>query len=291
MLWLCMAIRVLVNPLSNVFQKLLVGRGMSPSVVVGVTHGLLALVSLPLLAIEPPPGTPEFWGSMTVCAVLAVASNALLVKALRMSDLSILGPVNSYKAVVSLIPGIVLLNEVPSVAALAGVALIVAGSYFLADKDQTAKGERGAFSRLFGNRGVQYRIAALVLSAVEAVFLKRALLASSAFPTFAIWSLLGFILLLPFIARLVAANGVSKQGNSQVAPTCLLLAITTGLMQFTTIVIFGGFQVAAALALFQTSTLVSVLLGWRVFREPDIVQRFAGSAIMAAGAVLIVMKR
>ena len=109
MLWLCVAMRVLVNPLSNVFQKLLTRRGVSPLVVVGAAHGLLALVSLPLLAIEPPPSTSLFWGSITICAVLAVAGNVLLVKAMQMTDLSVLGPVNSYKAVVSLIPGLVIL--------------------------------------------------------------------------------------------------------------------------------------------------------------------------------------
>ena len=61
-------------------------------------------------------------------------------------------------------------------------------------------------------------------------------------------------------------------------------------MQLTTIVIFGGFQVAA-LALFQTSTLVSVLLGWRVFREPEIFKRATGAIIMTLGAILIVTTR
>jgi hypothetical protein len=62
------------------------------------------------------------------------------------------------------------------------------------------------FFRLLGERGVQYRIAALVLSAIEAVYLKRALLASSTLPTFAIWSLFGLIRVLPFIAKPRAAQ-------------------------------------------------------------------------------------
>ncbi len=57
------------------------------------------------------------------------------------------------------------------------------------------------------------------------------------------------------------------------------------------VIILGGFQVAAALALFQTSTLVSVLLGWRVFREPDIAGRLLGASVMMAGAILIVTSR
>jgi drug/metabolite transporter (DMT)-like permease len=73
--------------------------------------------------------------------------------------------------------------------------------------------------------------------------------------------------------------------------TYLWLATTTGLMQLCTIVVLAGFQVGYALALFQTSTLVSVLLGWRVFREGNIGERLVGSVVMVAGAVLIVVGR
>jgi hypothetical protein len=62
-------------------------------------------------------------------------------------------------------------------------------------------------------------------------------------------------------------------------------------MQFGTIVIFGGFRVAAALALFQTSAVVSVLLGWTAFREPDVGKRLAGAAPTAMTAAPIVTAR
>jgi drug/metabolite transporter (DMT)-like permease len=73
--------------------------------------------------------------------------------------------------------------------------------------------------------------------------------------------------------------------------TYLWLATTTGLMQLCTIVVLAGFQVGYALALFQTSTLVSVFLGWRVFREGNIGERLVGSVVMVAGAVMIVVGR
>jgi drug/metabolite transporter (DMT)-like permease len=290
-LWLFVAVRVLVNPLSNVFQKLLTRQGAPPAAIVGWTHGLLAVAAIPLLIIEPPPVTPSFWISVAVSAVLAVVSNVLLVRAVEITDLSILGPINSYKAVVSLIPGIILLNEIPSWSAFSGVALIVVGSNVIADQDLGTR-KPGGLVRLFSDRGIQYRMAALVLSAIEAVYLKRALLASAAAPVFAVWSVLGFVLLLPLITRFrtVGAGRTGETARRNVS-TWLMLGVTTGLMQYSTLVVFGGFQVAAALALFQTSTLVSVLLGWRVFREPHIARRLLGSAIMASGAILIVMTR
>lgn len=288
MLWTSVAVRVFVNPLSNVFQKLLTGKGVSPLVVVAIAHGLLTVVCLPLLLIDPPPGSPDFWLNITVCAMLAVAGNVLLVQAMRLSDLSILGPVNSYKSVVSLIPGMVLLHEIPSVSALLGVALIVAGSYVIADRSGMKPGQN-AFARFLTDRGVQFRLAALVLTAVEAVFLKLALVASSPLATFSVWSILCLAFVAPLAVRFGNVNeGVRTAWASK--RSCLMLGVTTGLMQFSTIIVFSGFQVAAALALFQTSTLVSVVLGWHVFGEKNVAQRLCVT-LMVVGAMLIVVTR
>ena len=71
----------------------------------------------------------------------------------------------------------------------------------------------------------------------------------------------------------------------------LLLALTTGVVQGSTLFVLGGFEVGPALALFQTSALISVLLGWKVFREGHIARRLAGSVVMAGGAVLIILTR
>lgn len=50
-------------------------------------------------------------------------------------------------------------------------------------------------------------------------------------------------------------------------------------------------QVGYTLALFQTSTLLTVLLGWKVFKEPHLARRLTGAAIMAAGATVILLSR
>ena len=108
--------RIVSNPVSNVFQKQLAQGGANPIVIIAVTHALLTLVALPIVA-----GTrwldlgAAFWTNMAICTVLAVAGNALLVAALGRSDLSVLGPINAYKAVLSLGLGLFLLGEVPTV--------------------------------------------------------------------------------------------------------------------------------------------------------------------------------
>ena len=58
-----------------------------------------------------------------------------------------------------------------------------------------------------------------------------------------------------------------------------------------TIVTFARFRVGNSLALFQTSTLLTVFLGYKVFRERNILERLIGSLIMIAGAVLILLSK
>jgi drug/metabolite transporter (DMT)-like permease len=291
MFWLCVAVRIIANPLSNVLQKLLTREHASPLFVIGIAHGLLSLVCVPVLVMNPPPVSLAFWLNMSASVVLAVAGNVLIVEALKISDLSILGPVNAYKSLVSLLPGIVLLHEIPSAGSLAGLGLIIAGSYLIVDRPE-GSARSLALGRLFSDRGVQYRLGGLVLSASEAVFLKRALAAASPAVTFAVWSCAGFaIAVIAAVATARRSSGGELRIGLSQRWTCVGLAATTGLMQLCTLVILTGFQVAPALALFQTSTLLAVMLGRKVFHEPHFARRLLGSAVMVTGAMLIVVSR
>lgn len=291
MMWLVVLLRVVANPFSNVFQKALARRTADPLFIIGMTHGLLSVVCLPVCLLSLRGLGGAFWVNVAICAVLAVAGNALIVKAVERSDLSVLGPINAYKAIVSLIPGMILLHEIPGLRGVGGMALIVAGSYFLVDRRADGTSQ-GVFVRLFSDRGVQYRLAALVLSAVEAVFLKKALLVSSPLTTFVFWAVLGFGVSLVSLAVLLNRPwsqeiGVFKANLREY----LLLFLTTGVMQFCTLVSFQILQVGYALALFQTSAILSVILGYKFFQERHLVQRLIGSCVMVLGAVLIVTSR
>jgi drug/metabolite transporter (DMT)-like permease len=283
--------RIVANPVSNVFQKQLTQRSANPLFIIGATDALLTLAAIPLLFLGALPLHLDagFWPNMITAAALAVGSNALLVYALQSTGLSVLGPINAYKSVISLVLGVFLLGEIPAPLGLAGVLLIVAGSYFVVDRDSNQP-RTNAFALFFRERGIQFRFAALALSATEAIFLKRALLLSSPLITFIFWSILG----LPIAAAAIALVVRRRLGNDFVVlrhqwRTYLWLATTTGVMQLTSLLTFGKLQVGYSLALFQLSTLISVFLGYRYFQEGQIRKRLVGSLIMAAGAALIVL--
>ena len=286
---LVVAVRIVANPLANVFQKRLVQSAIHPLVVIGMTHALLTVIVLPFVArVAWQVLVPAFWANMALCAVLAVAGNVLLVAALHRTDLSLLGPINAYKAVLSLALGTVVLGEIPSAFGMLGVLLIVLGSVLVVDR---APGQQRAHAvaQLFRDRGVQLRLAALVCSATEAVFLKRAQAFGSPSTTFLAWVFLGVLpAALAAVLLLRSDVGPQLQRLRREWPSYGALAVTTGAMQLATLLAFRVMPVGYALALFQLSAVVSVLLGARYFAEPSIGRRLAGSAVMVVGAALIV---
>ena len=60
-------------------------------------------------------------------------------------------------------------------------------------------------------------------------------------------------------------------------------------MQYTTNYVFSHMNVGYALALFQLSTIVSIFLGYRIFRETDIRRKLLGAIIMVVGSVVIIL--
>ncbi len=276
-------VRVFANPVANVFQKQLTNRGNDPITVNFSTYLLLSAVCIvPALNVGWGAMPAAFWWNCALVGLFGGVGNAFLVKALHQGELSVLGPINSYKSVVGMIVGVVILREIPNLYGLLGVALIIGGSYFVLNTPE----ERFSW-RLFWRKDVRWRLYAMVFTAVEAVFIKKVILLSSASVAFIIWcwfgALASFVVLLVFASPRELAMIKLKD-----VPNFLYVAICVGLTQYATNFVFDRMDVGYALALFQLSTIVSVFLGYKVFREQGICNKLIGSAIMIAGSVIII---
>ena len=216
------------------------------------------------------------WGYALCGGLFGAMGNAYLIKALERGELSVLGPINSYKCVVAMIFGIFLLGEIPSVIGLFGIFLIIAGSYFIFEK--------GEFKfNLLGRKDIQYRLLALVFTAVEAVFIKNVINLTDVRTAFVFWCWFGALFAL-FFTRFK----ISRLENKSFI--CLLgLIMTSGIMQLSTNYVFKYMNVSYALALFQLSALVSVLFGWKFFNEKDVLRKSIGSMIMIFGAIILIL--
>lgn len=284
LLLLAVLLRIVSNPLGNVFQKRLTTAGHNPLLVNVLTYLLLAVVSL-FWAINVPwlQLSGRFWLYSVLAGLAGALGNGLLVRALQTGDLSVLGPINAYKSVVGIAGGFLLLGEIPTGWGLLGIALIICGSYFVLDTTT----DRFSW-RLLAQPAIQFRLWAMVLTAIEAVLIKRVITTSSTTVAFLSWCWFGVLFAGLFWA--VSTNDKQRQ-LSRITPadglTYLWLIGSIGVMQFTTTYAFGHMPVGYALALFQLSTLVSVFFGHRFFNETGIRQKLLGSAIMLIGSVII----
>lgn len=173
-------------------------------------------------------------------------------------------------------------------AGLLGVGLIVAGSYFVLKPKHGA----GGGWRLLRQPEIRWRVLALICSAVEAVYIKRAVLLADATTVFVVWCGLGSVLSWGWYGSLHRSTVADQCRllDSQRTSYLALIALV-GLMQLSTTVAFSGMQVGYALALFQTSAVVSVLFGYQFFGERQLLPKLIGAIIMVIGAALIVLVR
>ena len=279
-------LRILSNPIGNVFQKKLTEQNNHPLLVNLLTFSILGILCI-VLALQQDWGQVSYlsWYYGVIAGIFGAVGNGFLVKALQGGDLSILGPINSYKSVVGILIGIVFLHEIPSIWGIIGIALIIYGSYFVLD---TMK-ERFSWS-LLKNKEIQYRIWAMILTAIEAVFIKKVILYSSTIVSFIFWCWFGaffsFVLLFFFKVRLIKEI---KQVKLHHLLTYGFLVLSIGTMQYTTNYVFSHMNVGYALALFQLSTIISIFLGYRIFKEQNIKKKLLGAVIMIAGSVVIIL--
>lgn len=270
--------RILSNSFLNVVQKRLCG-AISPLSVNFRTYFFLCVICLPLFLVLYFKGlTLEVFYWALIGGVFGAAGNACLIEALKYGELSVLGPINSYKAIAGLIFAFILIGEIPSIAAVFGIILILIGSYFIFDTTGC-----GFSFLLFKRKDVVFRFLALVLTAIEAVFIKKVILLSDIYCSFLLWVIFGC--LFSFIILKIRHESINFNLKNK---ELLLLSALVLFMQLSTNYVFSKIPVAPALALFQLSNLLNVFLGWRLFKEKNIIKKIIGSIIMLIGSTIII---
>jgi len=259
--------RIASNSYLNVFQKILTNKGQKSSVVNFYTYLGLTLLSIWFLKSIPADVMPF----AALMGALGAAGNYFIIKALSIGELSALAPINSYKPIVALIFGIIFLQEVPSVSAICAIALIIAGTYFVLNGGSCSK------------KAILYRIAALICSGTEAVFIKKIITLTDTTTCFILWALAGLIFSAMFLL-ISKHKPVIKDFKYQI-----FLILAVGIMQYSTNFVFSKMNVSYALALFQLSTLLSVFLGVNIFHEKNLKKKIIGSVIMIIGAVMLIL--
>lgn len=270
-----LGLRIFSNPYSNVLQKRLTQNGVNPAQINFFTYLGLSLCCL-FFVWHIHNVSLNAWIYASIGGLFGALGNGFLIKALECGELSVLGPINSYKSVVAMLFGIVLLGEIPTLLGIFGIFLIIGGSYFIFDKGEFR------FS-LLKRRDIQYRLLALIFTGCEAVFIKGVINLTDVMTSFIFWCFFGALFSL-FLTRLK----LKRPSNLNLVVLGVLI-LSTGIMQISTNFVFKHMNVSYALALFQLSIMLSVVFGWKFFNEKDVLRKLFGSAIMICGAVILIL--
>jgi uncharacterized membrane protein len=279
-------IRILVNPFSNVLQKQITIKGQHPLFINLFTYLILAIISTVLIFdISIQSLDSSFWWYSLAGGITGALGNGFIIKALEKGDLSILGPINAYKSIIGMAFAYLLIKEVPNTWGLLGMALIIIGSYFVLDTTE----EKFSW-KLFKTPAIQYRLAALILTGIQAVLDKKVIEHSNLEIAFAGWSIFGagFSFVFILFTKVSIKQEINKF-NTSILLKYALLVTTVGLMLASTNYTLSHMPVGYALALFQLSILLSVVLGHRLFNELHLAKKLIGASIMIIGSAMIIL--
>jgi len=282
-----LACRILSNPAANAIQKFLSQKHSAILInlysylflsifCVGICffHGNLGIVHWSFYGLN-------YWLYVLLAGILCTAGSVCLIKALQLGEMSVLGPINSYKCVVGLILGGIFLGEVPNWWGIFGTILIISGSWYIFDTVQ-----EGFSFRLFKRKDIILRFCALFFTGCEAVVLKKIILMSSVLESFILWCITGFVF---SIVLLILFRVKLERFFIRDILLTLGIAICLGLMQYSTNIVFERVNVGLSLALFQLSSIVSVIFGYKLFKEEHLFKKIAGTVIMIIGSGMILL--
>lgn len=275
-------IRIVSNPIANVFQKK-IPTEVSSFVINFYTYLILSLLCIPLLpkCLDSSFMDFKFFSLTFLAGFLCTMGIVCIIKAIHIGELSVVGPINSYKSVVGLIAAFLFLGEIPTLIALLGIFLIIWGSKYIFETTS-----EGFTINVFKRKDIQLRFLALILTGTEAAILKKIILISSVEACYIFWCFMGLFWSFVFVI-LLKKNLLVKLKNF--IPYVLIISLNLGLMEYSTNYVFSKMNVGYALALFQLSSIVTVVFGYKFFKEQNLIKKLIGSLIMIIGSVLIIL--
>ncbi len=286
MIWLVFALLVaLFRSLKDVLSKF--GLRNINEYILAWTGAALALPFLYILLYFV--GIPEiksgFWLILLIGGLLNTVTTLLYIKALKHSDLSVTVPMLTFTPLFILITSPLILGEFPTIYGLIGILLIVIGAYTLNIK-QKKEGYLAPFKALLKEKGPRYMLIVAFIWSITSNLDKLGLQHSS--PIFWVVAMYSFVAMAFLPIVLYKARSKFKQIAKHWKFLGGIGAITAASVSFQMMAI-NLTLVAYVIAIKRTSTIMSSLFGFWLFKEKGIKERLAGVIIMVLGVILIVL--
>ncbi|OPY85732.1 MAG: EamA-like transporter family protein [Syntrophus sp. PtaU1.Bin208] len=234
--------------------------------------------------VSPAQTDAVFWTCVLIALPLEVLAFLCYMKALKVSPLSLSLPFLAFTPGFILLTGWFILGETVRLGGLAGILLIIVGSYFL-NLSSFRQGVWQPFLAVFREPGSRLMLLVSFIYAFTATLGKLAVLHSSP-------SYFGIVYYLILTALMFAGLAFSGKRPGKILQTrtpgmALVLGGTMAVTIFSHMLAISLTQAAYMIALKRTSLVIGVLYGAWWFREEKIGERLAGALLMVTGVLLI----
>lgn len=220
-----------------------------------------------------------FWVSIVVSTcVTAPLDTAVYLQSLKHGQLSKTAPLLSLYPAVMLITGALFLGQIPSMAAIIAVLIIIVGVYTL----NTSRGNGNMFRNIWSDRGTRFGLLGVGTISIHSTIGSVAILESS--PLFyAFWATLASATVQFIYAQIVAPGKyrhphiklIAKNGTIQgIASTLYFSAVASGPIAYVT-------------AIRSLSATLSAVFGARVFNEGMSRRKITALCLIATGVLLL----
>lgn len=229
-----------------------------------------------------PPVDGKILITYAVAAPLDLAGSLLYVRALRLSPLSLTVPFLSFTPAFLVGTSFLLLQEQPGLSGIAGILLIVAGSYAL-NLSARDKGLLHPFRVIFREKGSLLMLVVAFIYSITSNLGKMGVLYSS--PVFfgASYYTILSALLLPFTLRRIPLGRLFNPG-------LLYIGACSSLMIFFHFTALKLALVSYMVAVKRTSLLFGIIFGALIFGEKGFREKITGGLLMVAGIILIALR-
>jgi drug/metabolite transporter (DMT)-like permease len=307
MIWVLLAI---IGAIANAAFYIIIKNHITtrdPRILIALGFLLSALLLLLISAVQGFPAImPAYYSAVVISGALNIIGLILVFRAMESSDLSLSMPMLSFTPVFLIGTSYLLLHEMPSAAGIAGICIIVSGSYVL----NISAGHEHFFDpvrSMMQNRGSWYMLIVAFLYAASINYDKIAMLNSD--PVFGMaFTLLiisgGFILITVISGKTAGIYPVQKAAlppdsiSSTSLPAFSLVSylIPVSLIGFFATIESISINLAYTLqiapyviAIKRLSIIFMVLYGTVICAENEIRARLLGSVLMVSGAVIILL--
>ncbi|MBM4311572.1 MAG: EamA/RhaT family transporter [Deltaproteobacteria bacterium] len=241
---------------------------------------------VPLAPWREAAGLPaRFWLIVLILLPFEITAIYLYNRAIKIADLSITAPFLGLTPLFLAATAFIVLGERLSFSGLAGIMLVVAGTYLL-NVSRSKRGLLAPVAAIARNPGSRLMVIVALLYSITALLGKMAAQIAGPLLFAALYSIVVLFLLTPAALRTTNAAALKQAFRN---PWFLLLGPCYGLMMLAHLNAIVLVEASYMIAVKRCSLLFAIMYGRLIFKEQGFGERISGGLVMVAGILCITL--